>query len=112
MSKAQGGESTKEIQKAGHGEAKAGHHEEGKKGEPKKVEAPGASKNKAHAPLPGGCHCWGCKAQASRFNFCTEHYDHFKFGLIKKTGEPVSDYEKKIEHYMAHKKRQSAHKVA
>jgi hypothetical protein len=111
MAKGQGGESTKEIHKPGHGDAKAGH-DDAKKAEPKKVEAPASSKTKGHSPLPGGCHAWGCKAQANRFNFCNEHYDHFKFGLIKKTGEPVSDYEKKIEHYLAHKKRPGVHKVA
>ena len=70
------------------------------------------SKNKGHAPMPDGCHAWGCKGKAKRFNFCDEHYDHFKFGLIKKTGQPVSDYEKKIEHYLAHKARTGTHKVA
>ena len=67
---------------------------------------------KGHTPMPDGCHCWGCKTKADRFNFCSEHYDHFKFGLIKKTGEPVSDYEKKFEHYVAHTKKRGAHKVA
>ena len=70
------------------------------------------SKTKGHTPLPGGCACWGCKGQATRFNFCGEHYDHFKFGLIKKTGEPVPDYEKKFGHYQAMKSKQGAHKVA
>lgn len=63
---------------------------------------------------PGACHAQGCKAKATRFDFCEEHYDHFKFGLIKKTGEQVPDYEKKIEHYLAMKSRAktSARKVA
>jgi hypothetical protein len=56
------------------------------------------------------CACGGCKASASRFNFCTEHFDQFKFGLIKKTGEKVSDYEKKLGHFEAFKK--SAQKAA
>jgi hypothetical protein len=56
------------------------------------------------------CVCTGCKASASRFSFCTEHFDHFKFGLIKKTGERVSDYEKKLGHFEAFKK--SAQKAA
>jgi hypothetical protein len=98
------GEKTKEI----HKDAPAA---EGKKPEHKKPEAP-VQKGKGHTPMPGGCHSWGCKAQAKRFNFCEEHYEHFKFGLIKKTGEPVSDYEKKIEHYMAHKAKKGAQKVA
>jgi hypothetical protein len=56
------------------------------------------------------CVCGGCKASASRFSFCSEHFDHFKFGLIKKTGEKVSDYEKKLGHFEAFKK--SAQKAA
>lgn len=80
-------------------------------GATKKTETP-PTKAKGHTPMPGGCFSWGCKAQATRFNFCSEHYDHFKFGLIKKTGEPVPDYEKKIEHYMAHKAKRSAPRAA
>ena len=74
----------------------------------KKFVEPATPKGKGHTPLPGGCHAVSCKAAAHRFNFCDEHYDHFKFGLIKKTGERVSDYEKKIEHYMAHQQRSAA----
>jgi hypothetical protein len=70
------------------------------------------SKAKGHNPLPDGCHGWGCKAKAHKFNFCDEHFDQFKFGLVKKTGEQVSDYEKKFEHYMRHKERLSARKTA
>ncbi|MCM2322786.1 MAG: hypothetical protein NDJ90_05955 [Oligoflexia bacterium] len=86
-----------------HGGAPAEHHA-------KKTEAP--VKGKGHTPAPGGCFSWSCKKEATRFNFCEEHYDHFKFGLIKKTGEPVADYEKKIEHYLAHQRKKSAQKVA
>jgi hypothetical protein len=67
---------------------------------------------KGHTPLPDGCHSWGCKTQAKRFNFCDEHYDHFKFGLIKKSGQPVPDYEKKFGHYMAYMAKQKSRKVA
>lgn len=69
-------------------------------------------KGKGHTPVPGGCFSVGCKKEGSKFNFCSEHYDHFKFGLIKKTGEPVSDYEKKYEHFVAYKAKQGARKVA
>jgi hypothetical protein len=79
--------------------------------EHKKPEAP-ASKGKGNSPVPGGCISWGCKAPASQFNFCGDHYDYFKFGLVKKTGEPVSDYEKKFGHYVAYKAKQKAKKVA
>jgi len=69
---------------------------------------PTAPRGKGHTPMPGGCHAVSCKASATRFNFCEEHYDHFKFGLIKKTGERVPDYDKKIEHYQAHQQRSAA----
>jgi len=53
----------------------------------------------------GACHSGGCKHPANRMEFCSEHYEQFKFGLIKRTGEPVPDYEKKLEHYTAFKAR-------
>lgn len=74
-------------------------------------QAPAGGKSKGHTPMPDGCHSWGCKAMAKRMNFCNEHFEHFKFGLLKKSGEPVSDYEKKIEHFKAFKAK-SAHKAA
>ena len=54
---------------------------------------------KLESSLPGHCHAQNCKGRAQRFNFCDEHYEQFKFGLIKKNGEPAGDYEKKIEQY-------------
>ena len=70
--------------------------------------------DKAKGPtgVAGGCNAWGCKHDAKSFNFCIEHYDHFKFGLIKKTGEPVPDYERKFEHYQAHLSKKKSHQVA
>lgn len=114
MSKPQNGNEKAHTDKAHPTEAHKEPHKEGeaKKPEHKKTEAPAGPKGKGHQPLPDGCHAWGCKAQAKQFNFCTEHYDHFKFGLIKKTGEQVSDYEKKIEHYNAYKAKQNAQKAA
>lgn len=67
-----------------------------------------APKTKHAEALPGMCCAQGCKGKSARFNFCSEHYEHFKFGLIKKTGEPVSDYEKKIEHFLAHQAKAKA----
>ena len=46
-----------------------------------------------------GCTAVGCKLDPIRFEFCKDHFDQFKFGLINKKGEPVLDYEKKFEHY-------------
>ena len=91
------GDAKKPDAKVEHKKADAGHP---------------VSKSKGHNPMPGGCFCWGCKGQAFRFNFCAEHYEHFKFGLIKKTGEPVPDYEKKFEHYTAFKAKKGAHRAA
>jgi hypothetical protein len=51
------------------------------------------------------CGAEGCKTTDWRFGFCAEHYEQFKFGLIKKDGKSVSDYEKKFEHYQAFKRR-------
>ena len=63
----------------------------------------------------GPVHCVAkeCKGKnAWKFGFCHEHYDQFKFGLITKGGNPVPDYERKYEHYVAHKERQSAKQAA
>jgi len=110
-------ETIKETTKPAH--AAGGKPVEAKAGEVKKSEAkahgePKAAggRSKAHEALPGHCFSWECKAEANRFNFCDQHYEHFKFGLIKKTGEPVPDYEKKIEHFLAYKAKRTAQKVA
>lgn len=60
----------------------------------------------------GQCVAQSCKGSEQRFSFCNEHFDQFKFGLIKKDGFPVPDFEKKFEHYVSFKKRRDAHKVA
>ena len=78
---------------------------------PKNTSSSGKS-SKDHTPAPGGCHAWTCKAPEKRFSFCDEHYEQFKFGLIKKSGQPVSDFEKKFEHYQAYKTRRTAQKAA
>ena len=66
----------------------------------------------ATASVLDKCVAEGCKTTAKRFSFCDEHYDHFKFGLIKKNGQPVSDYDKKFGHYQAWKERTVARKAA
>jgi len=58
------------------------------------------------------CCAEGCKHTESRYSFCSEHYDQFKFGLITKLGKKVSDYEKKFDHFESYKKNQSLRKVA
>lgn len=69
-------------------------------------------KGKTVEALPGMCGAQSCKTKSTRFSFCDEHYDQFKFGLINKHGAPVPDFEKKFGHYSAWKQRQSVRKVA
>lgn len=59
-----------------------------------------------------GCAVQGCKSKEKKFGFCTEHYGQFKFGLLKKNGNPVPDYEKKFEHYSAYLEKRKSQKVA
>ncbi len=75
---------------------------------PKREEKP----VKGHSAPEGRCGAVSCKSPEKKFGFCDEHFEHFKFGLIKKTGQQVSDYEKKFEHYQAYKQRQVAARKA
>jgi hypothetical protein len=68
--------------------------------------APSASKSGAGAGGKVGCHAQACKGKDVRANFCEEHFRQFKFGLITKNGDPVLDYEKKLEHYTKWKQAQ------
>ena len=65
--------------------------------------SPKPGKPKDQAPEITPCAGETCKAKATKFSFCEEHYEQFKFGLIKKDGKAVSDYEKKFGHYEAYK---------
>ncbi len=91
----------------------AGENKESAKPQTEHKAAPeSSSKGKGPTQVAGNCISWGCKKEAKRFSFCDEHYDHFKFGLIKKTGEQVPDYEKKLGHYLAQKAKRGSQKVA
>lgn len=65
------------------------------------------TKNGAETQTTGKsiCGAEGCKHSDARFGFCSEHYEQFKFGLIKKDGKAVSDFEKKLGHYEAYRRR-------
>ncbi|MCC7442650.1 MAG: hypothetical protein IT285_13520 [Bdellovibrionales bacterium] len=60
------------------------------------------------APAVERCVAEGCKAKSARFSFCPEHYEHFKFGLIRKDGKLADDHEKKLDHFNAMRARQGA----
>lgn len=53
----------------------------------------------------GECLDLDCKKKGEKFNFCDLHFEHFKFGVIKKDGTHPSDREKKLGHFEAHKAR-------
>ena len=42
----------------------------------------------------------GCSKKADLTNFCTEHYDWFKYGLVTREGKRPSDFDKKYQSYM------------
>lgn len=72
-----------------------------------------AKDNKAPTQdVAGKCACQGCKVDATKFSFCGPHYEHFKFGLIKKDGTQVPDYDKKFEHYSRHFTEKGVRKAA
>ncbi|MCO5144336.1 MAG: hypothetical protein M9962_14715 [Oligoflexia bacterium] len=70
----------------------------------------GDNNKKKQKEESGALHCKvkGCKHSPSKFSFCTEHFDQFKFGLINKNGEPCMDFEKKEAQYKIHKESKSA----
>ena len=53
--------------------------------------------------LPNTCLAESCKAKSNRLNFCNEHYDWFKQGLITKEGQRPKDFDKKYINYIKKK---------
>lgn len=71
---------------------------------PVKIQAPTIQGSDGNVnTVLGVCTAQGCKSKESRFSFCSEHYEQFKFGLIKKDGAPCADYDKKFDQYQAYK---------
>lgn len=52
----------------------------------------------------GECLEHGCKKKGEALHFCPEHYDQFKFGVIRRDGTYPKDYDKKMGDYLKHKK--------
>lgn len=76
-------------------------------GETNKVEKNGGYKPSAPTPnpksnvtpLPGMCMAEDCKKRSEKANFCMEHFDWFKEGLITKEGKRPTDFDKKHSDY-------------
>ena len=49
--------------------------------------------------LPGMCLAEGCKMRSEKANFCMEHFDWFKEGLVTKEGRKPTDFDKKFFDY-------------
>lgn len=77
-----------------------GHEEKA----PEKKAAPSPTPSNNVVSLPHRCAVKDCKKAPQLTNFCQEHYDWFKFGLITKLGEKPIDFDKKHQAYMKHKK--------
>jgi hypothetical protein len=62
---------------------------------PHRVTNQAPSKNNVIA-LPGMCIAQECKQKSQKANFCMEHFDWFKEGLITKEGHKPTDFAKKF----------------
>lgn len=54
--------------------------------------------------MPNRCSVKDCKKSPTLVNFCSEHYEWFKFGMITKNGDKPVDFDKKQQAFMKHKK--------
>lgn len=54
--------------------------------------------------LPTNCKAEGCKKKSEKMDFCSEHYDWFKWGLLTREGKKPIDFDKKYQAYTKHKK--------
>ena len=66
------------------------------------------SKKNNVVALPGMCLTEGCKNKSEKANFCMEHFDWFKEGLVTKEGRKPTDFEKKHFNYMRRKNKKVA----
>jgi hypothetical protein len=51
------------------------------------------------------CKADGCNKKSSKADFCEEHFEWFKMGLITKEGHRAADFEKKFQQYLKHQKK-------
>ncbi len=72
-----------------------------------KEPTPGQAQGQAPATvtnLPTGCKADGCKKKSEKMDFCSEHYEWFKWGLITREGQKPIDFDKKYQSFLKHKK--------
>ncbi len=72
------------------------------KGHDKKQNVPAPMNNVV--AMPNRCGVKDCKKAPTLVNFCAEHYEWFKFGMITKNGDKPVDFDKKHQAFMKHKK--------
>ena len=58
--------------------------------------------------LPGMCMADSCKQKSQKANFCMEHFDWFKEGLITKEGHRPTDFDKKHFDYQRRREKRAA----
>lgn len=61
---------------------------------------------------PVMCTAHPCKNKVSRFGFCSDHHEQYKFGLIRGDGKPAADFTKKSEQYELYCKQQKSNRKA
>jgi hypothetical protein len=79
--------------------AAAGKTDQGKGGGGHKSATLTAPSKQNVLALPGMCLTEGCKKRSEKANFCMEHFDWFKEGLVTKEGRKPSDFDKKFFDY-------------
>jgi len=58
----------------------------------------------ANAVVPlSRCACDGCNKKQELQNFCKEHFDWFKWGMLTKEGKKPVDFDKKYQAFMRNK---------
>jgi len=68
-----------------------------------KKEVTEAKPTAAVTNMPTSCVAEGCKAKSTRLNFCVEHFEWFKEGLVTKTGQRPKDFDKKYINFLKKK---------
>ena len=55
--------------------------------------------------LPTRCLATGCNEKPKRLNFCKEHFQWFKEGLVTRAGTKAKDFDKKYQIFLKRQKK-------